>query len=425
MGITVIGVPVAPAPSISGLAPSCGRTWLSLDRWAQIIGINPLHFHQLASNTLIPNNVCGDVFFQYSWQHSDRIGRDEICMAIRAAELEIAAEVGYNLLPDWTEEERLEYPQPFLPGSYNLNGLNVRGMLNSVELRRGHIISGGIRTQALIQANAPIVRSDVDGDGFAETCTVTVATVLSDTNEIRAYYAGQGGDDAWEIRPISVSIVGANAVITFKVWQVSLATSLFAIDPQPLDADLAASFETEIDVYRVYNDPGTQVQFLWENNAGWDCCGSCVACQLGTQAGCFHLRDARLGLAVPAPATWDSRTQEFTGVEWSACRAPDQIRFWYYSGYRNPRLDRSYVTMDPFWEYAVAYYAASKLDRPVCGCSNVNQFIDHWRRDLLINKNDDANFNVTPEMLSNKLGTTMGALYAYKRVHQNGMRISK
>jgi hypothetical protein len=81
--------------------------------------------------------------------------------------------------------------------------------------------------------------------------------------------------------------------------------------------------------------------------------------------------------------------------------------------------------MDPYWEYAVAYFAASKMDRPVCGCSNVQQFIEKWRMDLLINRSDDKSFNVTPEMLSNKLGTSMGALYAYKRVHQNGMRIIK
>lgn len=407
------------------MASSSVRTWLPLDRWAEIIGFYPLHFNQLYSPTLNHNNVCGEVFFQHSYQHSDRIGREEIAMAIQAAEREIAAEVGYNLMPDWTVEERLSYPQPFAPGVYNLNGLNVRGMLNSVELPRGHIISGGVRNNVLIQANAIIVRSDVDGDGYAETATVTVPTTVVDENEIRIYYPNQNGDDDWEIRPIKVVLSGGNAIITFKVWQVPKASALDDLSSPILDADSIASYSTLVDVYRVYNNPNTQVQFMWENNGGLDCCGSCVACQFGTQAGCFHLRDARMGFAVPAPATWDEREAAFTSAEWSACRAPDQIRFWYYSGFQNKALARPLVTMDPYWEYAVAYYAASKLDHPVCGCSNVNQFIDKWRKDLLINKADDANFNVTPEMLSNKLGTSMGALYAYKRIQQNGMRVNK
>lgn len=407
------------------MARSNVLTWLSLDRWAEIIGIFPLHFNGLDSNTIKPNNVCGEVFFQYSWQHSDRVGRDDIAMAIQAAEREIAAEVGYNLMPDWTEEERLTYPQPFVPGTYNLFGMNARAMLNSVELPRGWIISGGVRQQTVLQYAAAVVRSDVDGDGYSELCTVTVPTTVTLADEITIYFAGHNGESEWEIRPINVTLSGGNATITFKSWQIPDQTSFDTLNPQPLDADLAASYETTVDVFRTYNDPSTQVQFMWENTPGVDCCGTCSACQFGTQAGCFHLRDARLGFAVPAPATWDSREQAFTEAEWSACRGPDQIRFWYYSGFRNPRLARPLVTMDPYWEYAVAYYAASKLDRPVCGCSNVNQFIDRWRRDLLINKNDDATFNVTPEMLGNKLGTTMGGLYAWKRCHQNGIRVSK
>jgi hypothetical protein len=407
------------------MARSNVLTWLPLDRWAEIIGLFPLHWNGLDSNTIKPNNVCGEVFFQYSWQHSDRIGRDDIAMAIQAAEREISAEVGYNLMPDWVEEERLQYPQPFVPGSYNLYGTNPRGMLNSVELPRGHIISGGVKNSTLIQANAIIVRSDVDGDGYQETATVTVPTTVTDEDEIRIYYNGHNGDDGWEIRPITVVLSGGNAIITFKVWQVPVESSIDALNPSPLDADLVASYETLVDVYRVFNNPNTQLQFMWENSGGLDCCGSCTACQFGTQAGCFHNRDARLGLVVPAPASWDESAEEFTTAEWTACRAPDQIRFWYYSGFRNTRLARPLVTMDPYWEYAVAYYAASKIDRPVCGCSNVNQFIDKWRRDLLINKNDDANFNVTAEMLSNKLGTTMGAVYAWKRIHQGSMRIAK
>jgi hypothetical protein len=386
--------------------------------------LNPLHFNQLNSTALAPNNVCGDVWFQYSWQHSDRVGREDIGMAIQAAEQEIAREVGFNLLPDWTKEERLNFTAPAQPGVYNISGVNPRGMLNSVELRRGHVIAGGVKTKTLIQAGAVIVRTDADVDGYAETCTVVVATTVTDANEIRVFYPGKAGNDYWEIRPITVAISGGNATITFKAWQVSAANQMDAINADVLDAEAAGSYETTVDAYRVWNDPSTQVQFMWESNLG-DCCGTCVACQFSTQAGCFHLREARLGLAVPSSAAWNSTDEAFDLAEWTACRAPDQVRFWYYSGWQNPGLDRPKVQMDPYWEYAVAYFAASKLDRPVCGCSNVQQFIEKWRRDSAFSSQEEGGFTVTPELMANKLGTSMGAIYAYKQVHRNGVRIIK
>lgn len=407
------------------MARSNIRTWLPLDRWAEIIGINPLHFNGLASVNLLPNNTCGDVWFNYSWQHSDRVGREDIAMAIQAAEQEITAEVGFNLLPDWTTEERLPYPQPAMPGTYNMYGSNPRGMLNSVELRKGWVISGGVRAKSLIFASAPIALSDLDGDGYSETCTVVVATTVTDVNEIHAYYPGHSGADGWEIRPITVAITGGVAVITFKRWQVVASAAQEQINPEPLDAEVAGNYETFLDVYRVYNDPSTQLQFMWENDGYWDTCGTCAACQFSTQAGCFHLRDQRIGFVVPAPASWDSTNQQFNALEWSACRAPDQIRFWYYSGFQDLSLDAPKVKMAPYWEYAVVFFAAAKLDRPVCGCSNVSQFIDKWRRDAAFESQEEGGWKLTPEQAGNKLGTTAGAMYAYRQIHRNGVRIIK
>lgn len=398
-------------------------TWLSLDEWSEIIGLNPLHFNSLSS-TLFDNNSCGDVWFQYSWQNSDRVGRDDLAMAIQEAEQEISREVGYNLVPDWTIEERVIYPRPLLTEMYNLTGTNPRSNLKSVELPRGHIIYGGVRAKTNLGRASAVVRTDPNGDGYSELCTVTVATTVTDTNEIHVYYSGHDGDDAWEIRPINVSISAGVATITFNSWQIVDEHTISDMNASAVDGDSAASYETNVDVYRVYNDPATQVQFMWEN--ALDCCDTCVACTLGTQAGCFHLRDPRLGFVVPAPASWNSTNQSFDSAYWSACREPDQIRFWYYSGYQDKKIDRYNVRMSPYWKYAVAFFAASKLDRPVCGCSNVNQFIDRWRMDAMATREEAGiNIQITPEALANRLGTTMGALYAWKRINQNGVRILK
>lgn len=388
------------------------------------MGIDPINFNGMTSPSLHTNTVCGDVFFQYSWQHSDRVGRDDMARAIQEAEQEISREVGYNLMPDWITEERLEFPRPANREMYNVYGLNVRWMPKSVEALKGHIISGGVRTKSVIQLAAAVARADLDGDGYSETATVTVPITITDTNEVHAYYAGEGGSDDWEIRPIKVAISGGFATITFKSWQIPLGTQMEQFNISPLDADAAASYETTIDVYRVYNDPATQVQFMWENTDE-NCCGTCVACQFSTQAGCFHLRDARMGFVVPTPATWSERDQEFTAQEWTACREPDQVRLWYYSGYRDNNLARPYADLSPYWETAVAYYAASKFERPVCGCSQVNSFIEKWRRDAAYTSASEGGITMTAEQASNRLGTSVGALYAWKRIHQLGVAVNK
>lgn len=402
-------------------------TWLPLDRWAAIMGIDPFSFNQLSSDTIHPNNSCGDVWFSKSWQHSDRVGRDDVAMAIQQAEQEISREVGYNLVPDWTLAERLPYPRPGQPGVFNTWGTNPQGFFKSVETSKGHIISGGVRTKTLIEAGVAVVRTDADNDTiFAELCTVTVATSVADTNEIHVYFPGHSGNDAWEIRPITVSISGGVATITYKAWQSADNDLQESIPAAPLDALVAENFAQTVDVYRVWNDPSTQVQFMWENFAS-PCgnCGTCATCQMEAQAGCFHLRDQRIGIVVPAPGTWDATTSTFTTSEFSALREPDQIRIWYYSGYVDQHLPRPYVEMSPLFEYAVAYYAASKLDRPVCGCSNISEFIEHWRLDQMFSSLNSGGFNVTQEFAGNRLGTSVGAFYAYRRIHQPGVIVNK
>ena len=396
-------------------------TKLSLDEFAQIIGLNPLHFNQYSSDKF-RNNACGEIFFQEDWQHSDRVGRNTIAMTIQQAEIEMEAMTGFNLMPSWTTEERLNYPRPGQPGVFGLTGTNPRGMWKSVEARKGHIISGGIVEKTLIENNAPIVLSDPDGDGYNEMATVTSAVTFTDINEVRIYYSAYDGDDAYEIRPASVTISGGLATIRFKAWQVPPIAKLEELDAQPLDAGDPTNYETTVDVYRVRNDPSTQVQFMWENDGG---CGSCDACSFGTQAGCFHLRNPRLGIVVPAPGTWNVAEQEFEESALSVCRDPDQVRLWYYSGWKDETVKRPLVEMSNYWKFAVAVFACSKFERPVCGCSNVNQFIDKWRRDAAATSINEGGFQITPELMGNKLGTTMGALYAYRAIHRNGVRVVK
>lgn len=140
------------------------KTWLSLDRWAEIVGINPIHFNQLAS-TEFPD-LCGQPWYQFDWQDADRVGREAIAQAIRLAERRMSKYLGYNLLPDWTDEI-VKTPRPASPELFG-NAINPRWARKSVNASKSHIISGGIKASTLIEAGAAIVRTDGDADTYKE-----------------------------------------------------------------------------------------------------------------------------------------------------------------------------------------------------------------------------------------------------------------
>jgi hypothetical protein len=384
-------------------------TWLPLDRWAEIIGLHPFHFNQLSSATYLPSGLtCGLTWFQNAWQNSDRISREDIAMAISG-----------------DTAERLRFDRPGIRELYNRNNRNIRGQLISLPpLSHAWIISGGVRAKTGIET-AAVTRSDADGDGYAELVTVSVGTSVDDPDEIKVYYPGESGADQWEIRPINVSIASNVATITFNSWQIIDPDLQSAFDADVINAENAASYLTTVDVYRVYNDPQTQVQFIWEEDGFLCTCGTttCQACQLNTQTGCFHIRDNRRGIVVPAPGTWDSGSGQFTSQEWSICRGPDQARVYYYSGWRDPSKDRNKSEMEVYWEYAVAYYAASLLDKDGCDCSNAMEFIHNWRTNVAHGSRERGAWSTTIGQLANRLGTTRGALYAINCIMQPGRRI--
>lgn len=109
------------------MARASTLTWLSLDRWAEIVGLNPLHFNGITT-LLTPDSACNsgeDVWKQYPYQDAGKISREDLAEAIRDAENQIANYVGYNLLPDWVIDERHTTTRPAVRELFS-GGLNVR-----------------------------------------------------------------------------------------------------------------------------------------------------------------------------------------------------------------------------------------------------------------------------------------------------------
>lgn len=405
------------------MARASTRTWLSLDRFAEIVGLDPLHFNQLNSTVLKQRVICGEVWYQYAWQDANRVSREDVAMAIQQAEQRLSSYIGYDLLPVWHKDEEVRTDRPARSEFFS-TGVNVRGMSKSVRAQKGYLIAAGQRKKDLVQAGVVVVRSDDDADGYSELVTITLATTI-DPCQLHVYLPGVNGDDRWEIRPIKFSSAGGVVTITFKSWQLVDPTLFETYVPAPIDADDNSHYLTIVDVYRIYADTSAQVTFLWENPASSCGCGqaTCSECTLAAQTGCLSVRDDRLGFLSYRPADWDPNTLTFTPRPYWNGRDPDKMLISYLAGWTYDSADCIYTQIDPFWEYTIAYLAASLLDKEICTCENVKRFIGHWQEDLA-RIEPDGSYLITARQQNNPFGTARGGVYAYNNCGLPGRSIA-
>lgn len=394
------------------MARASTKTLLPLDRFFQLIGMNPLHANQVEV-VGHESRVCGSPLVQYGWQLADTVGREEIAQAISDAEQAMEAWLGYSPLPRWYVDER---------NTQLVGALNAFNRNQAIQTQGGFLITGGIEAKVALQINASIVYTDSDGDLYKELATITVAglpTYVTNKEEIAIYYPGKFADDIWEIKPITVTITGTTATITcFRHQLVNEVPMEVLDDVRAVSGTDDTKFLTLVDVYRHYNDPQRQVQFLWEG--GCESCGT-DACSYSTQWGCLLVRDNRLGLVSASPSDWDSTANTFLATIFTPCRYPDRTRLWYRAGYRDMALSTPHKTMASRLERAVAYYALSLISRPLCGCNAIKNLSQWWATDMAVShstRGAAVTTAVSRRQLENPFGTTRGALYAWNIVRQ-------
>lgn len=422
-------------------------TLLSLDRYAAIMGINPAHFNGATGTAVMPftTNACRDLWLQYAWQSADRVSREDLAMAIADAERDIARALGWWPAPMWAVEEVARYPTYHRPDVIQYGTLTPAGYQKSVQTRWGNVIAPGRRAVsdavAATTAALTLTYTSEDGDLVAETATVAVPVTWTDARETQVFFTGYSGGRAWQIRPARTQVIAAGTfTATFWTWQFilpalweALTTTAGETAVDPFDD---TNLVTEVEVRRVYNDT-TQVsaQFYWEPKpqvlrVGAVCtaCGGsgCLACQLTTQDGCLHVRDAETGMVVPQVASYDDDDGQWEAACQSECRDPDYVKLWYYAGL----IDDDYlsqVAFDPlsnWWAQAVAWLATARLERPFCSCANVTALAQNLRVDLAM-MSEDVSFATTEEILGNPFGTKRGEVMAWARVGKMARRRGK
>jgi len=407
-------------------------TMLSLFRYAQIMGITPLHFAGAQTGELSPEVMpigtdCGDVWTKYDWQNHDHVSHMQLAIQIKNAEREIAHLLGYWPAPVWLSEEAHPYPRPWAR-EYSGMGVDVSGRPKTITTRFGKVIAGGRRAVSLIgtatKAGGALVYSDDDVDGFPEHARITLPTALTDEREIKVYHTGYDGDQEWEIRPVShKEIVGGNIVIDLPTWEL-IEPSLYEAFPtsdghQPIDLSDADNLVVSVDVYREYNDNSEPAsRFYWENDLGSTCqsCGGvgCEDCLPTTQDGCLTIRDYDKGIVSPFPATntdgsWSSDT-------WTECREPESVKLWYYAGLASQDYlrHRSYDPLPYEHALAIAYLATARLDRPLCGCGSAQSIASAFQENMAMSEPNGKSYFLTPDVMQCPFGTKVGEVAAWR-----------
>lgn len=418
MHIKVIADPVVLESTdyVTGLPVVRSRTLLSIDRYAKIMGINPVFFNQgaqinLATGvTLFPHGAGSPnvevTWQQDSWDIRNNVSREELAAEISRAEFEVGKFLGYNIAPTWTEAELIDLPNHYNPVMGKAI-YDVRGKRSGVRLSKSKFIAGGRRAVDFVD-NACVQYIDLDGDGWAETARIVVNTGALDFNkhEYKIYLAGNGGAEIYEIRPAKRKWVnGSVLAMEFDAWlfiNPELKHKLVDNDTNSISIDISNTdnLVSNIDVYREYNDSSqVSAEFVYEDGA---------------------TEDARL--------TLKSVKADFVTVQpisdCSCHGTPKFVRLWYYSGNKCLESDNIYGDyIDPTIAKCVAMIATARLSRPLAGNVNVTAHTLLLQTDMSLT-GADKSFRLFHDIIyNNPFGTRYGELLAYKSLYQFNKRL--
>jgi hypothetical protein len=376
------------------MARATTRTLLSLDRFAQLLGMNPLHFNQIVVDGM---QVCDTVVTQYSWQANGAASREDFAFAIDQAERRLASVLGFDVAPRWNEHSYIQAKH---------------GDLFKTPL--GYMLEAGKEAVSLITATTGITYTDEDGDGYFETATCAVTTTVTDPNEIALIYPGNDGNLTWEIRPIKVTINGGIATIRCRREQLVNPALQESIDGEEVDGLDDGNFLAVVDVYRHYNDHTDQGTFTWVQNSSFSRCGcvggsECLSCGETSQAVCVKPLSKRHGMFYATPANYDVDTDSYKPTAWGRWWNPDYMKINYRAGYGGP-------TMDPLWENVVAHYALALLPMQPCDCLTITTKYEQYNRDMALSNatSTESNSYNVGNLTQNPLGSRVGAIEAWQ-----------
>lgn len=314
------------------LIPSFQSTpLLALDLYRERIEHAPWAFWGMENNIVQINSQCNGLVYEYAWQNAQGVGRAEIRRALVDAQDILADYLHYDVAPTYREDT---VPWPRLNDAAWSRGASIdqRGQYLSVILPRVLVQDIGIQRTTLIGTHA-VTYSDTDSDNLNDTFTLTLATTVTDPDQLQVFVAaanrfdGSALSQRWRIAPVRVTISGGVATIVGRAW-LAVRPVLYETQGAALNPSTAGNFQATMDVARVYIDPAgitvddCQATLLYE---AIPCPYFCVGCSpgvsisdpaaMGAAIARVGIRDAQTGTVIPAHAVYDATT-----TTWAAGR---------------------------------------------------------------------------------------------------------
>lgn len=354
------------------MAISTFSNGLTLDRFAAIVGYNPVHFNGGYGASIFPSTGCAGVWTQYAWQNrAGIVSRGEIAAEIAVTEREFANIVGWNIYPTYSQKLAL----------VQSNGV--------VDLDVRKLVAIGQRVATFIDTPT-ITYSDADGDSYKETATITVAISDSDL-DYRPFFPSKDGAPEWQITPYTARVSGGILTIVLPSW-VCVDPILWEEHPgydgvAPLDMDDTNTYLTELDIYSVATVAPTTI--------------SIVHGDLTTTVNTVDIISYDYGII-----------QLSNSIDQSGCATVSAGRavIPYLAGNNDASCENG---LSHLLATAVAHCVIARLARHSCGCSNAQELWDEMKRDTAARGTTSF---MGFAMRDNPLGTRAGEIDAWRKL---------
>ena len=382
-------------------------THIAQSDYAMMMGINPINFEGCSADGLFQHvSGCNSVWPRFSWQSSGNASREDLALQLHDAEVTLGVPfLGFNVAPEWIE---LDMPYPAIySGQAVMRDKHNR--YRTISLQQGKVIGGGRRGVYKL-GTFPVTYSDDDGDLFPELAIVDLASEY-DWREIRIYHKGTNADPKWEIKPVT-RIDKVTYEIRMDSWLFADPdkTSAFPKDMTPVvDITNGINLVDEVDVYLEYNDANSpSCQFIWNSDSGDK-----------VQDGFLDTVNFEAGVVRPIPAVFEYGVScTVTPVSFCYDGEPDRIKMWFYAG----NISQDYLagyTYDPLAldiAESIRLLATARLDRDLCGCSNIIALGQDLRKDMSL-VSPQGNFLAVADAIQEcPFGTRRGEWLAWNRM---------
>jgi hypothetical protein len=149
----------------------------------------------------------------------------------------------------------------------------------------------------------------------------------------------------------------------------------------------------------------------------------------------MYVRNVDQGIGVPVPGEYDEDEEVWTEQSFVECRAPDQVKVWYYAGDLDPlylqlttptsTVRRRCDPLSNYWAEAIAWLATARLERNFCGCKQVSAFVNNLRRDMSSFPPEGTSFSLSEGDLDNPFGTRGGEIRAWRKIGKLATRVAE